>query len=310
MREQWKKWKSQTEPQLTDSGIQSIAVIIPYVWLTVFFFIPFLIIVKISLSEAALSMPPFLSVIEWTNEQILQFRLNIGNYLSIVQDSFYVSAFLSSLLIALISTSICLILGYFIAYGIAQSEKKWRPLLLLLVILPFWTSFLIRVYAWMGLLTTEGVINSFLIGVGLIETPLPLLHNTFAVVIGIVYCYLPFMILPIYAVLDKVDPVYLEAASDLGCRPWRSFWRITFPLSLSGVFAGCILVFAPAVGEFVIPELLGAPDTLMIGRVLWMEFFNNHNWPLASALAVVMLIVFVAPIMIFQRVQLRARGDI
>lgn len=310
MREHWKNWKGQMEPKLTDSRARHLTITIPYIWLAVFFFIPFLIIVKISLSEAALALPPFLSVAEWTNEQILHLRLNIGNYLTIVMDSFYISAFLSSLLIALISTSLCLILGYFIAYGIAQSKKKWRPLLLLLVILPFWTSFLIRVYAWMGLLSTEGIINSFLLGVGLIKTPLPLLHTTFSVIIGIVYCYLPFMILPIYAVLDKIDPVYLEAASDLGCRPWRSFWRVTFPLSFSGVLAGCILVFAPAVGEFVIPELLGAPDTLMIGRVLWMEFFNNHNWPLSSALAVVMLVVFVAPIMIFQRIQLRTRGDI
>jgi putrescine transport system permease protein len=181
--------------------------------------------------------------------------------------------------------------------------------LLLLIILPFFTSFLVRVYAWIGLLSTEGVINTLLHALGIIDAPLPLLYNSFAVTIGIVYCYLPFMILPIYAVLDKIDPAFLEAAHDLGCRPWRAFWRITVPLSLPGIVAGSILVFVPAVGEFVIPELLGAPDTVMIGRVLWSEFFNNQNWPLACSLALLTLIIFVIPFMIFQRFQLRTQEE-
>ncbi|MBX9804484.1 MAG: ABC transporter permease subunit [Alphaproteobacteria bacterium] len=277
----------------------------PYLWLGIFSLIPLLLVVKISLSEAVLAIPPFHPLFQWPAEQVLQLRLNLAAYGTLLTDPFYASAFLGSLKIALTATLTCLFIGYPMAYAIAQASSKWRTPLLLLVILPFFTSFLVRVYAWIGLLSTEGVINTLLISLGVIREPLPLLYNSFAVTVGIVYCYLPFMILPIYSVLDKIDPAYLEAAYDLGCRPWRAFLRITVPLSFRAIIAGSILVFVPAVGEFVIPELLGAPDTVMIGRVLWSEFFNNQNWPLACALALITLIVFVVPFMIFQRFQFR-----
>jgi putrescine transport system permease protein len=281
---------------------------IPYVWLTLFFLLPFLLVIKISLSKAGLTIPPYKEICEFGANQILHIRLFFGNYSRILLDDFYASAFATSLSISLAATSICLVVGYTMAYGIARAPKQWRPILLLLIILPFWTSFLVRVYAWMGLLGTEGVINSFLLYFGFISKPLPLLYNNMSVMIGIVYCYLPFMILPIYAILDKIDPAYWEAASDLGCRPWQAFWRITVPLSMPGIISGCILVFIPAIGEFVIPELLGSPDILMIGRVLWMEFFNNRDWPVACALAVSMLVLFVVPVMLFQKLQMKSEG--
>lgn len=281
----------------------------PYLWLGLFSLIPFLLIIKISLSQSVLGIPPYLPLLQWPAEQILQLRLNLAAYSTLLTDPFYVSAFFGSLKIAFIATVSCLIIGYPMAYAIAQSASHWRLILLLLIILPFFTSFLVRVYAWIGLLSTEGVINNLLIWLGIIHEPLSLLYNSFAVTIGIVYCYLPFMILPIYSVLDKIDPAYLEAAHDLGCRPWRAFWRITVPLSFRGIISGSILVFVPAVGEFVIPELLGAPDTVMIGRVLWSEFFNNKNWPLACSLALLTVIIFVIPFMIFQRLQLRNEED-
>jgi len=281
----------------------------PYLWLGIFSLIPFLIVVKISLSQSILAIPPFQSLVQWPAEQVLQLRLNLAAYTTLLIDPFYVSAFIGSLKIAFIATLFCLLIGYPMAYAIAQSSTHWRPILLLLVILPFFTSFLVRVYAWIGLLSTQGVINTLLLKLGIIHEPLPLLYNAFAVTIGIVYCYLPFMVLPLYAVLDKIDPAYLEAAYDLGCRPWRAFWKITVPLSFQAIIAGSILVFVPAVGEFVIPELLGAPETLMIGRVLWSEFFNNQNWPLACALAVVMLAIFVIPFTTFQRFQYRTKEE-
>lgn len=281
----------------------------PYLWLGLFSLIPFLIVVKISLSQGVLAIPPFQPLFQWPAEQVLQLRLNLAAYTALLIDPFYASAFFNSLKIAFIATLFCLFVGYPMAYAIAQSPNHWRPILLLLIILPFFTSFLVRVYAWIGLLSTQGVINILLINLGIINEPLPLLYNAFAVTIGIVYCYLPFMILPIYSVLDKIDPAYLEAAYDLGCRPWRAFYRITVPLSFRAIIAGSILVFVPAVGEFVIPELLGAPETLMIGRVLWSEFFNNQNWPLACALAVVMLAIFVIPFMVLQRFQYRTKEE-
>jgi len=281
----------------------------PYLWLALFTLIPFIIIIKISLSEVTLAIPPFQPFFEWTAEQILHLHLNFATYSALLSDHFYASALIDSFKVALIATFICFIIGYPMAYAIARSSPFWRPILLLMVILPFFTSFLVRVYAWIGLLSTKGLINSFLLWMGIIKEPLSLLYNASAVTIGIVYCYLPFMILPIYSVLDKIDPSYIEAAYDLGCRPWRAFWRVTFPLSLRAVIAGSMLVFVPAIGEFVIPELLGAPDTLMIGRVIWAEFFNNQNWPLACALAVVMLVLFIIPFTIFQRYQLRTEEE-
>jgi len=286
-----------------------LVIAVPYLWLGLFFLIPFVLVVKISLSEAVMAIPPFHALCQWPADKILQVRLNLAAYSALLSDPFYISAFIGSLKIALTATFFCLLLGYPMAYAIAQSSSQWRPVFLLLIILPFFTSFLVRVYAWIGLLGTEGVINAFLQWLGVTHGPLPLLHNAFAVTVGIVYCYLPFMVLPIYSILDKIEPAYQEAAYDLGCRPWRAFWRVTVPLSLRGVVAGSILVFIPAIGEFVIPELLGSPETVMIGRVLWSEFFNNHNWPLACALALAVLVIFVVPFVIAERFQLGIREE-
>lgn len=281
----------------------------PYLWLGLFSLIPFLLIIKISLSQSVMAIPPFQPLFQWPADQILQLRLNFAAFTTLLTDPFYAEALLSSLRIASISTLSCLVIGYPLAYAISKSSPHWRSILLLLIILPFFTSFLVRVYAWIGLLSTEGIINNTLKMLGIIQEPLPLLYNSWAVTIGIVYCYLPFMILPIYAVLDKIDEAYLEAAYDLGCQPWKAFCRITVPLSLPGIVAGSTLVFLPAVGEFVIPELLGSPDTLMIGRILWSEFFNNQNWPLACSLALLILAIFVIPFMIFQRFQFQSTEE-
>lgn len=284
---------------------QRLVTNIPYLWLIVFFLIPFLLVFKLSLSESALAVPPYLPIFDWTTDHFLNIHLNIGNYVRLILDPFYGSGLLTSIYIAFIATVCCLVLGYTIAYGIVRTPPQWRFIFLLLVILPFWTSFLVRVYAWMGILSKDGLLNQALLYLGLIIEPKQFLYNNFSVTIGIVYCYLPFMILPIYSVLEKIDDVYLEAASDLGCSPWTAFWRVTFPLSMPGVLSGIALVFIPALGEFVIPELLGAPDNLMIGRIIWIEFFNNRDWPIASTVAVVMLIMFVVPIMLMQRRQVR-----
>lgn len=281
----------------------------PYLWLGIFSLIPFLLVIKISFSETALAIPPFHPLFQWPAEQVLQLRLNLATYGALLTDPFYTSVFVNSLKIASIATLACLLIGYPVAYAIAQSSARWRPILLLLIILPFFTSFLVRVYAWIGLLSAEGVVNTVLQWLGIINEPLPLLYNAFAVTVGIVYCYLPFMILPLYSALEKIDASYQEAAYDLGCRPWRAFWQITVPLSFKAIIAGSVLVFVPAIGEFVIPELLGAPETLMIGRILWSEFFNNQNWPLACALALAILAVFVIPFTVFQHFQLRAQEE-
>ena len=284
---------------------RSFVVLIPYFWGILFFLTPFLLVFKYSLSESLVAIPPLSPLCEWANELTLTIHLFFGNYWQLLADSLYVTVFLSSLLIAGIATVCCLILGYIMAYAIARSEPEWRTLLLLLVILPFATSFLIRVYAWIGLLSNFGVINNFLMYLGVIQKPLPLLYNSFSVCVAIVYCYLPFMILPIYATLVKIDLTYLEAAYDLGCRPWRALWSITIPLSMPGIIAGSVLVFIPAVGEFVIPELVGGPETTLIGRVLWTEFFYNRDWPTACAIAVTMLVVLITPVLWFQHAQLK-----
>jgi putrescine transport system permease protein len=277
----------------------------PYVWLLIFFLIPFLIVFKISLSDTASAMPPYVPVLDFSNIGAFFSQLDFENYSFIFSDSLYTNAYWSSLKIAFISTLLTLIIAYPIAYGMARAPKEWQPLLLMLVILPFWTSFLIRVYAWIGILKKEGLLNLFLGNFGI--EPLTI-HNTVAAVyIGIVYSYLPFMILPLYASLEKINNALLEAAQDLGSPPWKSFWQVTFPLSLPGVLAGCFLVFIPAMGEFVIPDLLGGTDTLMIGKTLWTEFFSNRDWPVASAVAVVLLLVLVIPIVLFQRSQQAAR---
>jgi putrescine transport system permease protein len=278
-----------------------IVIGIPYLWLLVFFLIPFVIVFKISLSDVASAMPPYVPVLDFSKIGEFFSQLDFENYSFIFSDSLYTNAYWSSVKIAFISTLLTLLIAYPIAYGMARAPKEWQPMLLMLVILPFWTSFLIRVYAWIGILKKEGLLNLFLSNFGI--EPLTI-HNTVAAVyIGIVYSYLPFMILPLYASLEKINNSLLEAAQDLGSPPWKAFWQVTFPLSLPGVLAGCFLVFIPAVGEFVIPDLLGGSDTLMIGKTLWSEFFSNRDWPVASAVAVMLLMVLVIPIVLFQRNQ-------
>jgi putrescine transport system permease protein len=265
---------------------------VPYLWLIVMFLVPFIIVFKISFSETRLAMPPYAPLIEWRDGVPAAIKLYFANYRY-------------SLKVAAVSTLWCLLIGYPMAYAIARATSVWRNLLLMLIVLPFWTSFLLRVYAWIGLLKSNGVINNVLLALGVIHQPLTLMQTDFAVYVGIVYSYLPFMILPLYANLEKHDPTLLEAAADLGARPWRAFARVTLPLSIPGIVAGSLLVFIPAVGEYVIPSLLGRTDQLMIGRVLSDEFFANRDWPVASAVAILMLIVLVVPIMLFQRVQSR-----
>ncbi len=285
-------------------GQHWLVVIPPYLWLLLFFAVPFAIVLKISLAESAIAQPPYTALYEYLND-VLTLRVTFANYLFLFSDSLYFEAYLSSLRIAAISTGICLLIGYPIAYGIARMQGPMQSLLLMLVVLPSWTSFLVRIYAWMGLLRNNGIINSVLLSLGVVDEPIRLLNTQVAVYIGIVYCYLPFLILPLYANLVKLDNRLLEAATDLGAGPVARFLRITLPLSRGGVIAGCMLVFIPVVGEFVIPELLGGTETLMIGKVLWGEFFNNRDWPVASAVATVMLIVLLIPIMLFHRYQFR-----
>jgi putrescine transport system permease protein len=281
---------------------RSVVIAIPWLWLLLFFLIPFVIVLKISFAETRwLGTPPYAPLFEWVSGQYLQVKVSVANYLFLLSDSLYAKAFLSSLQVALVSTVLCLLIGYPMAYAIARADANWRNTLLLLIILPFWTSFLLRVYAWMGLLGNQGVINQILMALGF--EPIVMLQTNFAMYIGIVYSYLPFMILPLYSNLEKHDLTLLEAAVDLGCKPFKAFLSITLPLSMPGVIAGSMLVFIPAVGEFVIPRLLGGTDSLMIGRVLWDEYFLNRNWPVASAVAIALLFVLVIPIMIFQRYQ-------
>lgn len=277
---------------------------IPYLWLLALFLIPFFIVLKISLSDAAIARPPYLPVFSWDDGIWAFLRdLDFENFVFLTEDALYWKAYLSSLRIAFVSTLLTLAVGFPVAYAMARAPEHWRPTLMMLVILPFWTSFLIRVYSWMGILSTEGFLNQFLLWTGIISEPLQILNTNTAVYIGIVYTYLPFMILPIYAALDRLDGSLIEAAEDLGCSRLTAFWLVTVPLSLPGVIAGCFLVFIPTIGEFVIPSLLGGSDTLMIGKVLWEEFFSNRDWPVASAVAVVLLLILIIPIVLFQKNQ-------
>ncbi|MCA0277905.1 MAG: ABC transporter permease subunit [Proteobacteria bacterium] len=288
-----------------------LVILVPYVWLLFFFLIPFFIVFKISLSTTAIAMPPYTPVLglgDGISGLMDQFReFSFDNYVWLTEDPLYYTAYISSVIIAGVSTLLALLVGYPIAYGMARAPESIRPTLLMLVILPFWTSFLIRVYAWIGILKPEGLLNQFLQSIGVIDEPLIILNTHTAIFIGIVYSYLPFMILPLYSALEKMDYSLIEAAQDLGCPPMTAFWKITFPLSLPGVIAGCLLVFIPAVGEFVIPDLLGGSQTLMIGRTLWNEFFSNRDWPVSSAVAVILLLLLVVPIMFFQQAQARAQ---
>lgn len=280
-----------------------LVIAVPMVWLLIFFLAPFLVVFKISFSEAAMARPPYLPLTSWEDGRLL-ITLNLGNYQFLLEDPLYLLSLISSVQIAAVSTIFALLIGYPMAWFIARSPSRRRNILLMLVILPFWTSFLLRVYAWIGILRSTGVINNTLLALGIIDEPLVMLQTNFAVYIGIVYTYLPFMILPLYANLSRLDPALLEAAADLGAKPATTFLTVILPMSLPGIIAGSMLVFIPAIGEFVIPALLGGPDTLMIGKILWTEFFNNRDWPVASAVAMVLLAIIVLPLVRFRR----ARG--
>jgi putrescine transport system permease protein len=283
---------------------QRLVIAVPYLWLLIFFLVPFLIVLKISFAEVSpIGRPPYEPVFRWLEEGALQIKLLIGSYQYLFNEPLYVSSWIYSIKVAAISTILCLCLGYPMSYAIARATPTNRNLFLMLVILPFWTSFLLRVYAWIGLLKTDGVINNVLQFFGIINEPLAMMNTSFAVYIGIVYSYLPFMILPLYSNLEKHDLTLLEAAADLGAGPTKAFMRITLPLSVPGIVAGSLLVFIPAVGEYVIPSLLGRTDQLMIAKLLSDEFFLNRDWPRASAVAIVMLLLLVVPIMIFQHFQ-------
>ncbi|WP_457301897.1 ABC transporter permease subunit [Phyllobacterium sp. P5_D12] len=296
---------------LISSIASRLVIAVPYLWLLIFFLIPFVIVFKISLSEVAMAIPPYTPVFSlsagWQAFADNFSQFSWDNYIWLLEDPLYYKAYISSVIIAAVSTVLTLIVGYPIAYGMARAPATIRPTLLMLVILPFWTSFLIRVYAWIGILKPEGLLNQFLMWAHVIDTPLNILNTNTAVFIGIVYSYLPFLILPIYSALEKMDYSLVEAAEDLGCPPILAFWKITFRLSMPGVIAGCFLVFIPAVGEFVIPDLLGGSQTLMIGKTLWNEFFSNRDWPVSSAVAVILLLLLVVPIVLFQRAEARAQ---
>ena len=287
-------------------GWKTIVVSIPNFWLLIFFLAPFLIVLKISVAESLIASPPFSPLIEFTEDGVLRISMIFDNFSYLWEDDLYVKTYLNSIKISTISTVLCLLLGYPIAYAIVRSSPTTKNILLLLIILPFWTSFLLRVYAWMGLLADQGTINSFLMWLGVIDTPMRMLYSEFAVYVGIVYSYVPFMILPLYANMEKLDMTVHEAAADLGARPTTIFFTVTLPMTLPGIIAGSLLVFIPATGEFVIPDLLGGGNVLMIGRVLYNEFNANHDWPVASAVAIVLLLLLVVPMMIYQYYQGKA----
>jgi putrescine transport system permease protein len=281
-------------------ALRRATLLLPFVWLALFVLLPLLLTLKISLAQMQLGVPPYTPLLGADPEGRMTWLVSLSNYRLLAADALYIDAYLNSVRIAGISTLLTLLIGYPMAYAIVRAPQSWRMPLLILVLLPFWTSFLIRVYAWVGLLRPNGLINSTLLSLGFIDTPLRLINTEFAVYVGMVFCYLPYMLLPLYARLEKMDASLIEAALDLGATPTRAFWRITVPLSLPGIYAGCLLVFVPAVGEFVIPELLGGAGVLMIGKVLWSEFFINRDWPVSAAVACVLLAVLVVPIMALQ----------
>ncbi|MBB3521427.1 ABC transporter permease subunit [Rhizobium sp. 268] len=296
--------------KLTSGLYNRLVITIPYAWLLLFFLAPFFIVFRISLSTTAIAMPPYEPVFSladgWAGLWSKIGELSFDNYAYLTDDALYFNAYISSVVIAGIATFLTLLIAYPIAYGMAQAPRTIRPTLVMLVILPFWTSFLIRVYSWIAILKPEGLLNQLLQSLQIIDSPLIILNTTTAVYIGIVYSYLPFMVLPLYSALEKMDGTLIEAAQDLGCTPIRAFWRVTFPLSIPGVVAGCMLVFIPAVGEFVIPDLLGGSQTLMIGKTLWNEFNANRDWPVSSAVATILLMILVIPIVFFQNAQAKA----
>ncbi|AZP14061.1 ABC transporter permease subunit [Undibacterium parvum] len=275
---------------------------IPYVWLLLVFLLPFLIVLKLSVTDMGDSIDPFGSIWSYTNG-VANLKLRFASYFFIAEDNLYLFTYLNSLKFALITTLLCLFFGYPFAYFMARAKPSRRDTLMMLVMLPFWTSFLLRIYAWKGILANNGLLNHLLLSMGLIDNPIHMMNTSFSLALGMVYGYLPFMILPLYANLVKLDVRYLEAAADLGASPWQAFWRITVPLSKSGIIAGSMLVFIPCIGEYTIPELLGGPETLMIGRVLFDEFFSNNDWPMASAVTVVMILLILLPMGIFNKYQ-------
>jgi putrescine transport system permease protein len=282
---------------------------VPFLWLGVFFLVPFLIVIKISLSQTAIAMPPYVPTLDlaagWAGIQEFFAGLGFDNFATLLSDDIYALSYLRSLQVAAVSTAILLVIGYPLAYAMARAPRWLQSVLVMLVVLPFWTSFLIRVYAWINILQTDGLLNRALRAIGLIDAPVAWLASDTAIYIGIVYSYLPFMVLPLYATLEKLDETLLEAAADLGAPRWQAFWRVTAPLSLPGVAAGALLCFIPITGEFVIPDLLGGSDSLMIGQTLWTEFFSNKDWPVASAISVVLLLALVVPIAIYQNLQMK-----
>ncbi len=286
-----------------------LVVLIPYLWLGAFFLVPFLIVLKISLSQTAIAQPPYVPVFDpaagWEGFKQFVAGLSFENYAFIASDWLYLASYLKSLEVAAVSTALLLLIGFPLAYGMARAPRRWQPALFMLVVLPFWTSFLIRIYAWVNILQRDGLLNQVLLALGIVDEPPAWLSTDTAVYIGIVYSYLPFMVLPIYATLEKMDESLIEAAADLGCPRWKAFWLVTLPLSLPGVIAGALLCFIPIVGEFVIPDLLGSSQTMMIGQTLWTEFFANKDWPVASAVAAVLLCLLVVPTVIYQHVQTR-----
>jgi putrescine transport system permease protein len=282
---------------------RGLVLLIPFAWLLIFFLAPFFIVLKISLAETVIASPPFTPMIEWVSDGIMHIRVVLDNFAYLWEDDLYATTYLNSLKISSISTILCLLVGYPMAYAIVRADHTMKHVLLMLVILPFWTSFLLRVYAWMGLLADQGTINNLLIALGVIDDPIRMLYTPFAVYIGIVYTYLPFMILPLYANMEKLDWTLLEAAADLGARPMTTFFTVTLPMTIPGIIAGSLLVFIPATGEYVIPDLLGGGNVLMIGRVLYNEFNANIDWPVASAVAIALLLVLVLPMMLYQHIQ-------
>jgi len=286
-----------------------LAAIAPYLWMVLFFLVPFLFVLKISLSQTAIAQPPYTPVFDviegWEPIKAAFAALSLDNFRLLVSDDLYVLSYLRSLMVAAISTAILLVIGYPIAYGMARLPQRWQTIVMMLVIVPFWTSFLIRIYAWINILQHDGLLNQVLLALHVVSVPVVWLSTDGAMYLGIVYSYLPFMILPLYATLSKMDPALLEAASDLGAAPRQAFWRVTFPLSLPGIGAGALLCFIPIVGEFVIPDLLAGSDALMIGQTLWLEFFTNKDWPVASATAIVLLLLLIAPLLLYDRLQRR-----
>jgi putrescine transport system permease protein len=286
-----------------------LAAIAPYLWMALFFLVPFLFVLKISLSQTAIAQPPYTPVFDfgegWEAIKGAFAALSLDNFRLLASDDLYVLSYLRSLVVAAISTAILLLIGYPVAYGMARLPERWQGIAMMLVVVPFWTSFLIRIYAWINILQHDGLLNQVLVALHVVSTPVVWLSTDSAMYLGIVYSYLPFMILPLCATLSKMDPALLEAASDLGASPLDAFWRVTFPLSLPGVGAGALLCFIPIVGEFVIPDLLAGSNALMIGQTLWLEFFTNKDWPVASAVAVILLLLLLAPLLWYDRLQRR-----